>query len=334
MLGNTIPDNAIPVIDLGPYWSGDAVARQTVADKVGWACENIGFLVISNHGIPQDLIDRTFAVSRDFFDLPLTEKERFKPADGVAPRGYHAIATRNLAKTLGQITPPDLREQFFVGPLTPTTTKTAQVPGAAVFYSDNIWPENPATYRNVLTEFYTVMEGLAARLMRIFATALALPETFFDDKIDSHFNTCPSNHYPVVNGDPLPGQIRCGAHTDFGSLTILAFNDAPGGLEVLMPDGSWLGMGAGPGQLVVNLGDMMQRWTNDRWKSTVHRVVNPPADQRGASRRQTIGYFLHPNYDAEIACLDTCFSPDNPAKYPPIMAGEHMREKMERRVDG
>jgi isopenicillin N synthase-like dioxygenase len=326
--------NAIPVIDLEPYWSGDAAAKQAVATQVGWACENIGFLVISNHGVPQDLVDRAFAASRGFFDLPVAQKERFKPADGVAPRGYHAIATRNLAKTLGQDTPADLREQFFVGPLTRQSGSTALVPGAQVFYSDNIWPEYPADYQEVFTEFYGVMEGLAARLMRIFATALALSEDFFDDKIDRHFNTCPSNHYPVVDDDPLPGQIRCGAHTDFGSLTILAFNDAPGGLEVLMPDGEWLAMGAGPGQLVVNLGDMMQRWTNDRWKSTVHRVVNPPVDKRGESRRQTIGYFLHPNYDAEVACLDTCHGPDNPVKYPAIMAGEHMREKMERRVDG
>ncbi|NQW10330.1 MAG: isopenicillin N synthase family oxygenase [Alphaproteobacteria bacterium] len=326
--------DAIPVIDLGPYWSGAAGAKQRVADDVAWACENIGFLVISNHGVPQDLIDRAFSVSRDFFDLPAEDKSRFKPADGVAPRGYHALETLNLARTLGQVTPPDLREQFYVGPLAPRTGRGSDVPGAAVFYSENIWPEHPVAYREVFSEFYGVMEDLAARLMRIFATALALPETYFDDKIDHHFSTSPSNHYPVVANDPLPGQIRCGAHTDFGSLTILAFNDAPGGLQVLMPDGSWLAMGAGPGQLVVNLGDMMQRWTNDRWKSTVHRVVNPPIDRRRESRRQTIGYFLHPNYDAEIACLETCTGPDNPPKYPPIMAGEHMREKMERRVDG
>jgi isopenicillin N synthase-like dioxygenase len=329
-----VPNNAIPVIDLGPYWSGDEAAKRAVAERVGWACENIGFLVIANHGVPQELIDKAFAVSRAFFDLSVAEKERFKPADGVAPRGYHAIETRNLARTLGQDTPPDLREQFYVGPLGPQNHRTARTPGAGVFYSENIWPEHPAAYREVFTEFYDVMEGLAARLMRIFATALTLPETYFDDKIDNHFNSSPANHYPVVDGDPLPGQIRCGAHTDFGSLTILAFDDAPGGLEVLMPDGSWLAMGAGPGQLVVNLGDMMQRWTNDRWKSTVHRVVNPPADKRAVSRRMTIGYFLHPNYDAEIACLDTCSGPGNPAKYPPIMAGEHMREKMEKRVDG
>ncbi len=326
--------DAIPVIDLGPCRSGAAGDRREVAGRVAWACENVGFLIVTGHGIPRTLIDRAFSVSREFFDLAPEEKAQFMPADGVAPRGYHAVATRNLARTLGQETPPDLREQFFIGPPVSRADRFAHIPGAALFYSDNIWPARPTAYREVFTEFFCAFEVLASRLMGIFAAALALPETFFDDKIDKHFSTCPSNHYPAIEDDPLPDQIRCGAHTDFGSLTILAFNDAPGGLQVLMPDGSWLDVRVGPGQLAVNLGDMMQRWTNDRWKSTVHRVVNPPAERRRESRRQTIGYFLHPNYDAEIACLASCCGAGNPAKYEPIMAGDHMREKMERRIDG
>ena len=326
--------DAIPAIDLEPYRSGGAGGRREVAERVARACEAIGFLVVTGHGIPQQAIDRAFAVSRAFFDLPLEEKARFMPEDGVAPRGYHAVATRNLARTYGQQAPPDLREQFFIGPLAPQPGRFAHIPGAALFYSENIWPARPAAYREVFTEIYRALESLARRLMRIFAAALGLPEAFFDDKIDRHFSTCPSNHYPVIEDDPQPGQLRCGAHTDFGSLTILAFNDAPGGLQALAPDGSWLDVRPGPGQLVVNLGDMMQRWTNDRWKSTVHRVVNPPADRRGESRRQTIGYFLHPNYDAEIDCLEGCSGPGNPPKYAPIMAGDHMRGKLERRVEG
>ena len=326
--------NAIPAIDLEPYRTGSAADRREVARRVARACETIGFLIVAGHGIPQAVIDRAFTVSRAFFNLPAADKARFMPEDGVAPRGYHAVATRNLARTLGQEAPPDLREQFFIGPLVPPAARFAHIPGAALFYSENIWPAHPAAYREALTEFYCAFEALAQRLMGIFAVALGLPEAFFDDKIDGHFSTCPSNHYPVIEDDPQPGQLRCGAHTDFGSLTILAFNDAPGGLQALMPDGSWLDVRPGPGQLAVNLGDMMQRWTNDRWKSTVHRVVNPPAGRRGESRRQTIGYFLHPNYDAEIACLESCCGPGNPAKYPPIMAGDHMREKMERRIDG
>ena len=323
-------ENRIPVIDLAPWQAGE---KRSVADQVGRACENTGFLIVRNHGIPQTLIDRAFAVSRSFFDLPFDQKQRSMPENPVAPRGYHALGTRNLARTRGVVAPPDLREQFFIGPLADNSSRFAAIPEARLFYSGNIWPEQPAAYKDVFAETYAALEALAARLMRVFAVALSLPETWFDEKIDRHFSTCPSNNYPVLATNPLPKQIRCAAHTDFGSLTILAFNDAPGGLQAQMPDGSWQDVQAGPGQLVVNLGDMMQRWTNDRWKSTVHRVVNPPVGQSDTSRRQSIGFFLHPNYDAEIACIETCCSNADPARYRPIRAGDHMRAKLERGAD-
>ena len=163
--------------------------------------------------------------------------------------------------------------------------------------------------------------------MRLFATALGEDERFFDDKIDHHFSTSPVNHYPVVEGPPAPGQLRAGAHTDFGSLTILAFDDAPGGLQVQMPDLTWLDVAPREDQLLVNIGDMMARWTNDRWRSTVHRVVNPPVPPGAGRRRMTVGYFLHPNYDADVSCLASCCGPDRPAPLPaqhrrPAHAGE------------
>ena len=205
--------DAIPAIDLGPWRSGGADGRREVAGQVARACETVGFLIVTGHGVPQAVIDRAFSVSRAFFDLPAEEKARFMPEDGAAPRGYHAVATRNLARTYGQETPPDLREQFFIGPLVPRAGRFAHIPEAALYYSENIWPARPAAYREALTAFYRAFEALAARLMGIFAVALGLPETFFDDKIDGHFSTCPSNHYPVIEDDPQPGQLRCGAHT-------------------------------------------------------------------------------------------------------------------------
>ena len=322
----------IPVIDIGPFDTGDAAARARIAADVDWACRHIGFLLIENHGVRRDLIDDTFTVSIEFFDRPTEEKARVKPPDAEIPRGYQAFASRNLARTYGLETPPDLREQFFIGPLAPDLDRLSGLPQARIFYAENIWPERPAAFRPVFEAYYRAMEDLAARLMRIFAGALDLPAHYFDDKIDRHFNTCPTNHYPVVD-DPEPGQLRAGEHTDFGSLTILAFNDAPGGLQVRMPDGTWFDVTARRGELVVNIGDMMARWTNDRWKSTVHRVVNPPQIGPAVARRQSIGYFLHPNFDARVACLSTCQGPGNPPKYAPIMAGEHMREKLLRRIE-
>ena len=318
----------VHVIDLAPWFQGTPTGKASVARAVATSCETIGFLVISGHGIDQALIDETFAVVSGFYDQAQEEKDRWRPGDSAAPRGYHAIETKNLAKTLGYDNPPDLREQFYIGPL----TDRAFPPEAEPLYGPNIWPETPALYRPVMSRYYTAMEALGATLMHVFAAALELPETFFDDKIDRHFSTLPANHYPPPIGDPKPGQIRCGEHTDFGSLTILALNDAPGGLQVKSRDGQWLDVTAERGQFIVNIGDMMQRWTNDRWVSNLHRVVNPPTDRRAESRRLSIGYFLHPNYDTLVAPVASCIGPETPAGYQPVQAGVLMRQKLNARV--
>ena len=322
---------AIPVIDIAPYRAGDPAGSKRIAEAVDAACESVGFLVISGHGVPDALVRQVFDVSLAFFDLPLADKLALRSEDPGIPRGYSALASKNLGRTYGLDTPPDLREQFFIGPLDDRAADFARFPGAAKVYAPNVWPAIPAEFREVFTAYYRAQERLAFDLMRIFARALGLPETFFDGAIDRHFSTCPTNLYPEPPGETLPGQLRAGAHTDFGSLTILAVNDAPGGLQALFPDGAWRDVRPAPGQLVVNLGDMMGRWTNDRWKSTVHRVVNPPREQASGSRRQTVGFFLHPNYDAEVACLPTCTDAAHPPKYPSILAGEHMLAKLERR---
>jgi isopenicillin N synthase-like dioxygenase len=324
-------DPAIPVIDIEPYRAGDPAGIRQVAEAVAAACQRIGFLVIAGHGIPDALVRRVFEVSLAFFDRPLPEKLALRSDDPGIPRGYSALASKSLGRTYGLDAPPDLREQFFVGPLDDWATHFRSFPGATKVYAPNVWPASPAEFREVFTAYYRVQERLARDLMRIFALALGLPEAWFDRAIDRHFSTCPTNLYPEPAGDPLLGQLRAGPHTDFGSLTILAVNDAPGGLQVLMPDGEWHDVRPAAGQLVVNLGDMMARWTNDRWKSTVHRVVNPPREQGTGSRRQTVGFFLHPNYDAEVACLPTCAEADRPPRYAPILAGEHMLAKLQRR---
>ncbi len=321
----------VPVIDLSPYFTGGsgkaAVARETAA-----ACEEIGFLVIEGHGIEPAFVAEMFAVGRALFDLPLADKDSLRPDDGVSPRGYHALGTKYLARTLGKDTPPDLREQFYIGPLAPDLGRIRHIPGAAKFYEANIWPERPAAFRETATRYYMQMERLARDLMRIFALALGLDETYFDNRVDNHFATLPLNHYPEPQQMPLPGQLRAGEHSDFGSLTILALDDAPGGLQVKSRDASWQDVTAAPGQLIVNIGDMMQRWTNDRWPSTLHRVVNPPLAGTQPSRRMSIGFFMHPNYDAVISSLPGCVGPGEAAKYPPVLAGELMRAKMEARA--
>ena len=322
--------NEVPSIDLAPFMTGSG--KQTVAREVARACEEIGFLKIRRHGVPQGLVERTFATASDFFANPQEVKDRFRPPKSSSARGYHALCTKNLAKTLGYDNPPDLREQYYIGPLVSRAAEFAHIPGAAELYTENLWPDTPAEYREVFTTAYRSLESLGGMLMRIFAVALDVDEHFFDDKIDRHFSTLPVNHYPEPDGEPLPNQIRAGEHTDFGSLTILAVSERAGGLQVRLRDGSWLDVTAEPDEFIVNTGDMMQRWTNDRWLSNVHRVVNPPVGQRSGSRRMSFGYFLHPNYDAEIACLPTCQGPGKPTRYKPVRAGDMMRQKLEARA--
>ena len=324
--------NAVPSVDLGPFIASGAEDKRAVARAIGRACEDIGFFKIRGHGVGQEVVGRAFATADAFFANPQAVKDRFRPPTSASARGYHALRTKNLAKTLGYDNPPDLREQFYIGPLTSRAPEFAHIPGAAALYAENIWPDTPADYREAFITAYRTLETLGGTLMRVFAVALDVDERFFDDKIDRHFSTLPVNHYPEPEGEPLPNQIRAGEHTDFGSLTILAVSQRAGGLQVKLRDGAWLDVTAEPDEFIVNIADMMQRWTNDRWLSNVHRVVNPPAEARSGSKRMSLGYFLHPNYDAEIACLPTCQGPGNPPRYPPVPAGEMMRRKLDARA--
>ncbi len=319
----------IPVIDITPLRQGTAQQKQHTVKAVRTACETIGFLLISGHGIAPEIIDGAFRAAFNFFDLPLADKQQAAARMRGQQRGYAPFASKGLAATLGQEAPPDLRESFFLGPLEDHRVSYAHLPEATVAYRDNIWPVQPRDFQSHLSAYYRAMEDLAQTLMSAFATALGLSEGYFNDNIDKHFSILAAHHYPVPTVAPLPGQLRTGAHTDFGSLTIIVCTDAPGGLQVQMADGEWHDVQPGPGELIVNLGDMMARWTNNRWQSTLHRVINPPIEQAAASRRLSLGYFMHPNYDAPIACLPGCSSPENPPAYAPTTAGRHIRDKIE-----
>lgn len=194
-------------------------------------------------------------------------------------------------------------------------------------WAANLWPAEPPGFREAMLGYYRAMSELADRLMRLFALGLRLPESFFDGRIDRAISALRLLNYPDQPGPPEPGQLRAGAHTDYGSLTILLPQDAPGGLEVQGPDGTWHGVPTVPGGFVINLGDLMARWTNDRWRSTLHRVVNPPPDAAGSTRRQSIAFFHQPNWEAEIACLPTCLAPGEVPKYPTVRSGPHLASK-------
>ena len=318
----------VPTIDIGPFLDNDARQSERIAAQVAETCERIGFLIISGHRFPGALFERAQAQLLDFFDLPYATKSRWHPTGPSKQRGFHGFATRGLAYTLGKQTPPDLRETVFLGPVCDHRAYFAAMPEAATSYAPNLIPTEPAGLDTTLVELYREYERLAEDMMRIFCAALGLPPGYFDGVFARHFSILSCHHYPVLDQQPLPGQLRTGAHTDYGAMTILSATDAQGGLEVLLPDGQWAAVQPRPGEFIVNLGDMMARWTNDRWASTLHRVVNPPVGA-ARSRRLSIGMFVHPNYDQSIACVPTCVAPGIPPRYQAITAGEHIRHKIE-----
>jgi isopenicillin N synthase-like dioxygenase len=163
--------------------------------------------------------------------------------------------------------------------------------------------------------------------MRVFALALDLDEDYFDKTIDRNISMMRVLRYPKQTSEPLPGQLRAGAHSDYGSMTILRKELMDGGLQVKNKVGEWVNVPVVEGTFIVNIGDLMQQWTNDQWSSTVHRVVNPPLDSEENKDRLSIVFFHQPNYDAVIECLPSCTNAAHPAKYEPITSGDHLRSK-------
>ena len=316
----------IPAIDIAPFLAGDPEGKARVTAEVASAAETIGFVVLSGHGIPKSLIETAFERSFEFFDLPDDEKAKWHPAGPAKQRGYHGMATRGLSATLGKDAPKDLRESLFLGPIDDHAATFAHIPDAVTAYAPNILPDTPAGFDAALVDLYRAFETLSANLLRIFAVAANMPEDHFIPLIQKHFSVMSTHHYPALQEPPLPGQLRTGAHTDYGALTILAMTSANGGLEVER-EGGWMPVSPPEGALVVNLGDMMQRWTNSRWVSTMHRVMTPENLHDAMSRRISIGYFMHPDYDARIECLPSCEG--DGAKFPPITAGNHIRQKID-----
>src|SRR5262249_21135462 len=187
------------------------------------------------------------------------------------------------------------------------------------YFIPNLWPLKPQGFADAAQAYYAEMENLAALMLRLTALALDLDEHFFDDKIDRHITAMRLNFYPEQTSAPKPGQLRAGAHTDYGVFTILNGESVPGGLEVLAKNGGWIAVETEPETFVVNIGNLLMRWTNDRWVSNTHRVGNPPASVASQAKRLSIAFFQQPNYDSLIECI----APAGKAKYPPVRSGEY-----------
>jgi isopenicillin N synthase-like dioxygenase len=318
----------VPVIDLQPWFSGTPEGKAAVARAVDAACRGIGFLVITHHQIDPALIRRVSEASRQFFALPLAEKRKVDRPRDDAVRGYSAVGEEGLSYSLEEAAPGDLKESFSIGPGNVPNDDYHRGPSAGAHFEPNLWPkgEELPDFREAYTAYFEAMSALSRSLMCMFALGLGLPETFFDDKINDHISMFRVLSYPAQTEPPLPGQMRAGAHSDYGSLTIVR-PDGPG-LQVFNKAGQWVDVPHMPDAFAVNIGDLMMQWTNDQWTSTLHRVINPPFDDTMKNtRRQSLVFFHQPNYDAMIECLPVCLAPGEAPKYAPISSGDHLTSK-------
>ena len=317
---------AVPV-DLAPWFDGDDSARDLVASAVDAACSSSGFLAITGHGVPTDLLQRMLDVSSAFFDLPTEEKLRYHLDDAAANRGYAPFESEALAYSLGVDSEPDLFEAFNIGrEVVPDGVSDVD---AATYFSPNVWPDSPAEMREIYLAYWDACEQLGRTLSEVFARALGLPAGFFASYLDRTPSVMRVNNYErrPEHGRPKPDQLRMGAHSDYGSLTVLLADPVPG-FQIQGRDGRFHDVIPPENGFLVNLGDLLAEWTNDRWRSTVHRVVPPPADEPGAFRRRSVAWFQQPNHDAVIEVLDVCCDADNPPRYPPTTSGEHLMAKL------
>jgi len=230
----------VPVIDLSGFAEGDEATRAVIATSVSSALSEIGFLVLQGHGVSSTTISETRDVAWRFFDLPLAEKERSrKPMKG-AWRGYVTAEDENLSYMQNESSPPDLKEFFGFGQFDYGDDPYYRQSFADVAFPPNIWPDHPVDFKPAAMRFYREMEGLTERLLQVFEKALALDEGFFRDKFNRHASTVRFLNYPNQTGEPLPGQLRCAAHYDFTAITLLAVDDALGGLQVQSQSGDWI----------------------------------------------------------------------------------------------
>lgn len=318
------PTDFIPLVDLDPWFNGDAQARQQLAEQVDAHLRRCGFLVVVNHGIEQSVLTQTRAACADFFHSPEEEKAKLVPSDEVY-RGWVGAGKESNAATYGIDTPPDLKETFAYGAV--DVSNEALRTEHPAWYAPNLWPENTPTLQPAAEQYWRSARSLADELLQLFALALGLDQDHLLDHCRNTTATGTLNWYwPYTRQDPVEGQFRIGPHTDFGTLTILDRQPGTAGLQVLDDDGGWVDAPTIEGSLIVNTGDMLKQWTNDRWRSNEHRVL-PPAAEAPNEELISLVFFHEPDAAAIIEPFETCVSPDNPARYEPIAAMDYLAEK-------
>lgn len=311
-----LPSTSLPIIDLTGTESGDPRRLAEIAAEIGSACRDKGFFYVVGHGIDPALQAAMFEQSRQFFAPPEADKLALHKANSSANRGYEPLR----GQVLEAGTPPDLKEGFYMGP--ELGAEHPAVQAGRFNHGPNQWPQALPEFREVNLRYLEAVSDLAQRLMGLMALSLGLPHSHFDDYCRDPLTTLRLLHYPPQPANAAPGEKGCGAHSDFGGLTLL-LQDGSGGLQVWDQDnGEWLSGTPVPGAYVINLGDMIARWTNDRYHSTLHRVINTSGGER-----YSIPFFYSGNPDHLVECLP---GSDEPPRYPAVTVEEHLREMYRR----
>jgi isopenicillin N synthase-like dioxygenase len=302
----------VPVIDIAPVIARDPAGTARVAAQIRAACESAGFFYIKGHGVPEALLARTFAASRRFFELP--EAERLAITVNPWHRGFVPTGQTVLGKGLK----PDLKESFNFS--VELAADDPDILAGKPLAGPNQWPDLPGWKADVQA-YYDAVVALGNHVLRGLALALDLSEDHFTKLYARHIGRCRLLHYPPHPGAVTDDQFGAARHSDYGCITLL-LQDPLGGLEVQNHAGDWIAAPYLPGTFVVNCGDLMQRWTNDRFVSSKHRVIN-----RSGRERYSIPLFYDPAFDTLVECLPTCQGPGNPPRYEPISVGDWVTGK-------
>ena len=316
---------SIPIVDF-------SLPEAELAPEIDRICRDIGFFVLVNHGVPQSVIDRLHALAVEFFDLPQAEKLKVARPKPELNRGFIASGSESLARLNGGGAgmAADYKEVFTIGPIDFPDDPYFTCPDAYPSFYPNLWPERPTGLRAAMTDYWRELGLVEARMMQIFALALGLPTDFFLKRIDKRTNHLRLIDYPPYTGQPLPGQLRAGVHTDLGMFGMVNQNNNIAGLEVRDRNGNWIAPPTLREGFICNLGDLIARWTNLRWVSTPHRVANPSSSMGENSRRTSLVYFTIPNYDAVIECLPTCVDDNRRPQFEPITVDAYRRDRFAR----
>lgn len=313
----------IPIIDFHPFITGDSNAKAAVANQISRAIQEMGCFYLKN-GVSQNSIDQAFTQAERFFALPLAEKEKVASAVTGRSRGYIPFEKMFIGDQPGQ-----LHESFsFANEL--DTNKAEGDDYTEALDVPNQWPNNPPEFRPVLQQFFQACQECALSVLEAFAIALQLPNSYFTDLHSQQNHAGVFNYYPNISQAPKTGQTRFYEHTDLGSITLL-FQDRGGGLEVYTPQGEWITTSSVPDTVLVMAADMMSRWTNDKFCATPHRV-SVPTDFQTVKERYSFSFFVIPNYEIEVTCLESFLKSGESPKYPPTFVGDHLLKRTKDRA--